>query len=173
MRKIIASLATSADGFIARPDGDVAWLDRPQPRGNYGMGAFMKSVDTIVMGRATYDVGKKLGPIVWPGIKTIILSRSLAPDAAEGAVIESGSAPSLVKQWRRKKGKDIWLMGGAVVFGEFLDAGVLDELTIHVVPVLIGSGIPLLAPKRRATELELLSSRKFSDGSVQLRYAVK
>lgn len=173
MRKIIAYLATSADGFIARPDGDVAWLDRPRPRGNYGMGAFMKSVDTLVMGRATYDVGKKLGPIALPGMKTIILSRSLAPEGENGAVVESGDASDLAARWRAQEGKDIWLMGGAVVFGEFLDAGVLDELIIHVVPVLIGAGIPLLDPKPRTTELKLLSSRKFPDGVVQLRYSVR
>ena len=56
MRKIIAYLATSADGFIARPDGDVGWLDRPRPPGNYGMGAFIRSVDTVVMGRTTFDL---------------------------------------------------------------------------------------------------------------------
>src|SRR2546425_5707653 len=60
-RKIIVSIATSADGFIARPDGDVAWLDRPHPKGNYGMSAFFKSIDTILWGYKTYAKGLEMG----------------------------------------------------------------------------------------------------------------
>ncbi len=173
MRKIIAYLATSVDGFIARPNGDVDWLDRPRPPGNYGMSAFMRSVDTKVMGRATYDVGKKLGPPPRTSSKSIILSRTLAPNSVEGYVVEKGDVRSLANRWRKESGKDIWLMGGAHVFGEFLDAGELDELIIHVVPVLIGTGIPLLDSKRRTSQLELVSTKKFSDGVVRLQYAVK
>jgi dihydrofolate reductase len=173
MRKIIAYLATSVDGFIARPDGDVAWLDRPRPRGNYGMAEFIRSVDTIVMGRTTYEVGRKLGQAVWPGKRNIILSRTLMPGAVEGAIIESGNVRDLAQRWRAEEGGDIWLMGGAVVFGEFLDADALDELIIHVVPVLIGDGIPLLDPGRRTNELKLKSTKKYSDGVVRLHYSIE
>jgi dihydrofolate reductase len=173
MRKIIAYLATSVDGFIARPNGDVDWLDRPRPPGNYGMGAFIRSIDTVVMGRGTYDIGKKLGAPPRLGTKNIILSRSLAPDSVKDAVVEKGDARVLGDRWRKEQGRDIWLMGGAKVFGEFLDAGALDDLIIHVVPVLIGTGIPLLDAKRRTSQLELLSTKKFSDGVVRLHYAPK
>jgi dihydrofolate reductase len=172
MRKIIAYLATSVDGFIARPDGGVDWLDRPHPPGNYGMAAFVRSIDTVVMGRATYDVGKKLGAPLWTGAKNIILSRTLTSDAVKGAAVESGDVRKLAGKWRNEAGRDIWLMGGAKVFGEFLDAGVLDELIIHVVPVFIGTGIPLLDPKRRTSPLQLVSTKKFSDGVVRLHYTV-
>ena len=173
MRKIIASLAMSLDGFIARPNGDVDWLDRPMPKGNYGLGKFFKSIDMIVMGRGTYDIGKKLGGPLFMFPTTVILSRSLARDAVPGAIIEKGSARKLADRWRKQDGKNIWLMGGAKVFGQFLDAGELDELDIAVIPVLIGKGIPLLDPKRRTSKLELLSSEKFSDGVVRLQYAAK
>lgn len=173
MRKIIAYLATSVDGFIARPDGSVDWLDRPRPRGNYGMGAFIHSIDTVVMGRATYDVGKKLGAPIWSGAKNIILSRTLAPETVKDAIVEKGDVRRLADRWRKEDGRDIWLMGGAKVFGEFLDAGALDELIIHMVPVLIGAGIPLFDPKRRTSPLELVSTKKFSDGVVRLHYATK
>ena len=62
-RKIIVSIATSVDGYIARPDGDVGWLDRPRPKGSYGMGAFFKSIDTILWGRKTYSKGIEMGGI--------------------------------------------------------------------------------------------------------------
>jgi len=170
MRKIIAELAMSVDGFIARPNGDVDWLDRPMPKGNYGMDDFFKSVDMIVMGRATYDVGKKLGGPLFMFPTTVILSRSLAPDAEPKAIIEKGNARKLAERWRKQPGKNIWVMGGADVFGQFLDAGVLDELRIAVIPVVIGTGIPLFDPKRRTTQLELISTKKFSDGVVRLNY---
>jgi dihydrofolate reductase len=173
MRKIIAYLATSADGFIARPDGDVGWLDRPRPPGNYGMGAFLRSVDTVVMGRTTFDFGVKFGQGVWPGKRTIVLSRTMPIDSVEGAVVESGDVGKLAERLRAEVGKDIWVMGGAMVFGAFLDAGALDELIIHVVPVLIGEGISLLDPKARTSALALKSTRKFSDGVVRLHYVVK
>ena len=171
MRKIIAELAMSVDGFIARPNGDVDWLERPSPKGFYGMEEFFKTIDMMVMGRRTYDIGKKLGGPLFMFPTTVILSRSLAPDAVPGAVIEKGTPRKLAERWRKQKGKNIWLMGGAEVFGQFLDAGVLDELSIAVIPVLIGTGIPLLDAKRRTHELKLKSTEKYSDGVVRLRYA--
>ena len=74
MRKIIYYVATSADGYIARPDGAVEWLDRPMPKGSYGMGAFYKSVDTVLMGRETYEVGRRFGQEGHPGKKTYVFT---------------------------------------------------------------------------------------------------
>jgi dihydrofolate reductase len=170
VRKIIASLAMSVDGFIARPNGDVDWLERPSPKGFYGMEDFFKTIDMMVMGRGTYEVGKKLGGPLFMFPTTVILSRSLAPDAVPGAIIDKGTPRKLAEQWRKQKGKNIWLMGGAKAFGQFLDAGALDELHIALIPVLIGTGIPLLDSKRRTNELKLMSSQKFSDGVVMLKY---
>src|ERR1043165_2260242 len=76
MRKIIYYVATSADGYIARPDGGVEWLDRPRPKGNYGMGAFFKSVDVVLMGRETYEVGRRFGMEGHPGKKNYVFTRS-------------------------------------------------------------------------------------------------
>jgi dihydrofolate reductase len=169
-RQIIAYLATSADGFIARPDGDVAWMNRPRPEGDYGMPAFLRSIDTIVMGRKTWEIGQQLGGAFIDGKRNIVLSRSLPPYAAPGGTVESTDPPELAARLREEKGKNVWLMGGAEIFGEFLAAGAIDQLIIHVVPVLIGTGIPLLSPAPRTTELKLKSSRRFSDGVVRLHY---
>ena len=80
-RKIIVSIATSADGYIARPDGDVAWLDRPRPKGNYGMPAFFKSIDTILWGYKTYAKGLEMKGMkaagFGPQIKNYVFSRHL------------------------------------------------------------------------------------------------
>jgi dihydrofolate reductase len=172
VKKIIAYLATSADGFIARPDGDVAWLDRPRPADEYGMPAFLKSVDTVVMGRVTWQTGQQLGGALIEGKKNIVLSRTLPSFGIPGATVEKTTPDALAARLRDEKGKNVWVMGGATVFGEFLDAGVLDEIVIHVVPVLIGAGIPLLDATPRQTELKLKSTRRFSDGVVRLHYEI-
>lgn len=173
MRKIIAYLATSADGFIARPNGDVAWLDRPRPPDEYGMPGFLGSVDTIIMGRGTWETGQRLGGALAEGKRNIVLSRTMPSYAIPGATVENVGAGDLAERLRGEKGKNVWLMGGAEVFGSFLSAGAIDELIIHVVPVLIGTGIPLLDATPRKVELELKSTRKFSDGVVRLHYLIE
>ena len=172
MKKIIAYLATSADGFIARPDGDVSWLDRPRPENEYGMPAFLRSVDTVIMGRATFEQGQKLGGALTEGKRNIVLSRSLPPYGIPGASVESGAPLDVANRVRQEKGRNVWLMGGAHVFGSFLSAGALDEIILHIVPVLIGSGIPLLDGVPRQVELKLRSTRRFSDGVVRIHYEV-
>ena len=172
MRKTIAYLATSADGYIARPNGSVDWLDRKPPLGGYGMPRFYRSVDTVIMGRKTWEIGRRLGQPLYPGKINYVLSRTRRRSAVEGIALLRGSVRRIAADLRQVAGRDIWLVGGAEVFGAFLDAGELDQLIVHVVPVLIGAGIPLLAPRRREVPLRLLSSRRFSDGVVRLQYVM-
>ena len=80
---------------------------------------------------------------------------------------------NLQAKLRARKGKNIWMMGGASIIASFLDAGAIDEFSIHVIPVMIGEGIPLVAPRHRNVLLELISTRSFSDGVVRLNYAVR
>lgn len=172
MRKLIAYLATSADGFIARPDGDVAWLDRPRPADDYGMSTFLRTVDTVVMGRLTWEAGQKLGGAVVEGKRNIVLSRTLPSYGCPGATVENVDPAAFAEKLRSEKGRNVWLMGGADVFGSFLAVGALDELIIHVVPVLIGTGITLLDAAPRQAELTLKSTRRFPDGVVRLHYEI-
>ena len=175
-RKIIVWIATSADGYIARPDGGVDWLDRPRPKGFYGMGAFFESIDTILWGRKTYDVALKFtgGKGVGYGSRSKNYVFSRRPPKSHTADVEFVREPikSFAKRLRATPGKDVWMMGGGELIGSFLDAGEIDELVIHVVPTFIGEGIPLLAPRHRLVPLRLLSSRSFPDGVVKLHYAV-
>ena len=174
-RKIIAYIATSADGYIARPDGDVAWLDRPRTAGDYGMGTFFRSIDTILWGRKTYEFGLKHGGTgAFPSkIRNYVFSHR-PPQAAAAPNVEFVNEPigPFAKRLRAEAGKDIWMMGGAGLIGSFLDEGEMDEFSIHVIPVFIGEGIPLIAPRHRLVPLALLSSRRFSDGVVHLNYRV-
>jgi dihydrofolate reductase len=179
-RKIIVYIAVSADGFIARPDGSFDWLERPRPKGNYGMGAFYKSIDTILWGRKTCDMALDFqkkgvsGSAFDPRVKNYVFTRSL-PQSAAPAGVEFVNEPikAFATRLREKKGKDIWMMGGAGIIGSFLDEGEIDEFMISVIPIFIGEGISLIAPGRRTVRLKLISCTKFTDGVVKLHYAVR
>ncbi len=172
MRKIIYYVATSADGYIARPDGDVSWLERLRPKGNYGMAAFFRSVDTVLMGRGTYEVALSFGHGSHPGKKNYVFSRARRRGRAPGVEFVGGDVGDFARRLRGSKGKNVWLLGGGGLAASFLDAGQLDELIVHVVPVLIGEGIPLIRPRHRHVPLSLLSSRAYPDGVVRLHYSV-
>jgi dihydrofolate reductase len=172
MRKIIVYIATSADGFIARPDGDVAWLERPRPKGNYGMAEFYRSVDTVLMGRKTYDMALKFGQTSYPGKLNYIFSRTPRRSEVVNVKFVMEDIAGFAKHLHGTRGKNIWLVGGAGLTAAFLDAGQVDEFIIHVIPVLIGEGIPLLAPRHRAIPLRLLSTRSYPDGVVRLHYRI-
>jgi dihydrofolate reductase len=173
-RKIIVYVATSADGYIARPDGSVDWLDRPMPKGAYGMTAFARSIDTILWGRKTYDFAAKMGGVgAYGKVKHYAFSRRPPSDPLPGVDFVSESIPEFVGKLQAVRGKNIWMMGGAEIIASFLDVGAIDEFSIHVIPVMIGEGIPLVAPRHRNIPLELISARSFPDGVVHLNYSVR
>jgi len=177
-RKVIVHIGTSADGYIARPDGDLEWLtSRPKPEGFYGMSAFMRSVDTKLLGRKTYEVSLRMGATfdAKKG-RTIVFSRHAPPappaEARSGVEFVSGAIGPFVSRLREQPGKDIWLMGGGELIASFLDEQAIDEFVVTVAPVFIGDGIPLIARRHRHVPLDLKSVERFEDGVVQLHYHV-
>jgi dihydrofolate reductase len=175
-RKVIVHIAASADGYIARSDHDLEWLtSRPAPKGFYGMNEFMKSIDTMLVGRKTYEVSLTLGGKFDPSSRTIVFSRQAPPpDVPAGVEFTNDDAiGAFVSRLREQPGKDIWLMGGGELIASFLDANAIDEFVISVVPVFIGDGIPLIARRHRQAQLELQSVERFDDGLVQLHYRVQ
>jgi dihydrofolate reductase len=144
------------------------------------MGAFYKSIDTILWGRKTYDMAfdfqKKgvTGSALDTRVKNYVFTRSLLQSAAPvGVELVNEPIKAFAARLREKKGKDIWMMGGAGIIASFLDEGEIDEFMIHVIPKFIGEGIPLIAPSRRTVPLKLISCTKFTDGVVKLNYAVR
>ena len=174
-RRVIVHIATSADGYIARSDGDLEWLtSRPAPKGFYGMNAFMRSVDTKVLGRKTYEVSLRMGAKFDSQSRTIVFSRHPPPaDAPSGVEFVNDAIGPFVSRLREQPGKDIWLMGGGEIIASFLDAQAIDEFVISVVPVFIGDGIPLIARRHRHVPLDLDSIDRFEDGVVQTHYRVQ
>ena len=135
-RKIIVTIATSADGFIARKDGAVDWLDRPRPKGeDYGMGKFFKSIDTVIYGRKTYDMAVKFVeegieiPDDGSKIRNYVFSRRRPPKKVlPGFQFVNETIKKFAGCVRGEKGKDIWMMGGGGIIASFLDEDEIDEL---------------------------------------------
>ena len=175
-RKIIVEAATSADGYIARPDGDVTWLPAPSADKNADLGAFAKTIDTILWGRKTYEKGIAMGmKASWfdAGTANYVFSRTLREPLEEGFRLTVEPVKQFAEKCRAAPGRNIWIMGGGELIAAFLDAGEIDEFQICVLPIFIGEGIPLIAARHRLIPLELLSSNSLKDGSVSLHYRIK
>jgi dihydrofolate reductase len=178
-RRIIVYIATSADGYIARPDGDVEWLNRRPRTVDYGMREFYRTIDTILWGRKTYDWllnyyskrGKTKG-LFDTKVANYVFSRKPQKRTVPGVKFISEPVKAFAERLRASPGKHIWMMGGGQLIASFLDAGEIDEFDIHVIPLFIGKGIPLVAPRHRDVPLRLRSSKKYPDGVVRLRYDV-
>ncbi|HXX24045.1 MAG TPA: dihydrofolate reductase family protein [Terriglobia bacterium] len=178
-RKIIVYIATSADGYIARPDGDVEWLNRRPRTLDYGMRAFYRTIDTILWGRKTYDwvlryynEGGTKGGMFDTKLANYVFSKKPPKEETPGVKFVSEPVKAFAQRLRATPGKHIWMMGGGELIASFLDASEIDEFDIHVIPTLIGEGIPLVAPRHRDVPLRLRSARAYPDGVVRLHYEV-
>jgi len=169
MRKVVLGVGISLDGYIARPDGSVDFLFMPK---DYSMAAFFKRIDTAVMGRKTYDVAMKLGggSMSSPGMKSYVFSRLLVAGERGEVTVVSKTPKQFVEELRKKKGKDIWLMGGGELAREFLREDLVDELYLGIVPVLIGEGIAAFPSGFPQREFALAENKTFSQGLIALRY---
>jgi dihydrofolate reductase len=173
-RKIIVHIATSADGYIARPDGDLDWLtSRPAPKGFYGMPEFTRSVDAKIVGRKTFDLSIEMGAHFSADDPHYVFSRRPPPASVPAGVeFVSQSIGAFATRLRSQAGKNIWMMGGGEIIASFLDENAIDEFVITVAPIFIGEGIPLIAPRHREVPLHLRSVTPFPNGVVQVHYDV-
>jgi dihydrofolate reductase len=168
-RKIVAFLATSVDGFIATRNGGVEWCFHDD---DYGLTPFLSTIDAVVLGRRTYDVLRRHGMTAYPGVKNYVFSRRLRRSAVEGVELVRGRAADFARSLRRRRGKHVWLVGGADLIRSFLAAGEVDEFILAVHPVALGSGIPLFKKPPGPVRLKPLRCRPHPTGLVLLRYAV-
>ena len=174
-RKIIVNIAASADGYVARPDGNLDWLtERPAPKGFYGLPEFERSTDAKILGRKTFDRSLQMGARFNTSAVHYVFSRRTPPPSVPASVqFVTESIRAFAKRLRTQAGKDVWMMGGAEIIGSFLDEAAIDEFIMTIVPIFIGEGIPLLAPRHREVALRLLGVQQFPDGVVQLHYNVQ
>jgi dihydrofolate reductase len=169
MRKVVYSVAMSLDGFVAGPDGEADWITM-DPEIDFL--ALFARFDTLLMGRKTYEQAKAMGCEAMPGVTSIVASRTLKPEDCPGATLIGDGLMDRVRELRAGSGKDIWLFGGGVLFRSLLDAGLVDEVGVAVMPVLLGGGVPLLAAGSRA-KLRLTGSKIYKSGIAFLEYAVE
>ena len=166
-RRIVLYLAASLDGFIARRDGGIDWLPALGPE-DYGYAQFLGTVDTVIMGRTTYEQVLTLGPYPYAGKKGYVLStRRHGRD--ENVEYINGDIAEFAAGLRSAPGKDIWLVGGARLAQGFLRARAVDQIILTIVPYLLGDGIALFNGGSERS-LVLMESRTFRDGLAQLRY---
>jgi dihydrofolate reductase len=164
-----AFLAASLDGFVARPGGGLDWLRAVEAPGeDYGFAEFLAAVDTLVVGRGTYDV--VLGFPEWPyaGKRVVVLTHR-PPDRRHGETFASGAPEAIVASLAATGARRVYVDGGATV-SAFLRAGLLDDLTVSVVPVVLGDGIRLFQPPLPERRVALREARAFPSGLVRLRY---
>jgi len=163
-------IATSLDGYIAGPDDDLSWLFTDA---DYGFSSFYDGVDTLIMGRGTYEVVCKFGDWPYKGKKSVVVSRKGDIDpSTPDTKIYSEDLPGLVKLLDSQEAKSVWLVGGGELVRSFLAAGLIDRITVSLHPVLLGKGIPLFPGGFPKTMLLFDSSHAFDSGLVQLNYNV-
>jgi dihydrofolate reductase len=168
MRKIILNLAVSLDGFIEGPNGEYDWCFTDQ---DYGMKKFLENTDTIFFGRKSYDLIQSVDPGAYPDKKKYVFSRSLTGDGDDYTLIKEDYV-NKVKQLKQQPGKDIWMYGGASLTTGFINEGLMDELMLSVHPVILGQGKPLFTDIKNRVHLQLMDTKTFSSGLVQLFYRI-
>lgn len=175
MRKVTFGVANSLDNYIAREDGGVDWLLWGKEAASF-MREFWKTIDTVVMGRKTYEVALGFGKgksNPYPGMKSYVFSRTLKEGESDGVRIVSGDAARFVSDLKKQEGKDICVMGGGLLAKSLFEANLIDEIGFNIHPVLLGSGIPLFHKMKGQIDLELVECRPFKNGCVLVYYRVK
>jgi len=169
MRRLRYEVAMSLDGFIAGPNGEYDWIV-PDPAIDFA--AIWAQFDTVLMGRKTYEVARTLRDTFSGSVsRWIVVSNSMRAAEHPHVEIISGDLLEKVAALKAEPGKDIWLFGGGVLFRTLLDAGLVDSVEISLMPVLLGSGVPVI-PEGQHRKLRLTESKALASGIIRLKYSV-
>ncbi len=173
--KMSVYIATSIDGYIAKKDDGLDWLETfsPPPDNldeDYGFKKFLNQVDALIMGRNTYKIASSANMWPYEGKRVIVLSSTLS-SVCDRAEIYNGDIIHLIKKLYSEGIKNIYVDGGKTI-SQYLNEGLIDELIISIIPVILGSGIPLFNNILHDSWCHLVSSQSYSNGLVQLRYEV-
>lgn len=176
MRKLSLFIATSLDGYIAKPNDDLSFLKAVEKEGeDYGYAAFTTNVDTIILGRKTYDwVQREIGTSHYDNgdREVFVITRTARPDIGRTRFY-TGNLADLMQKLKSTDGKDIYCDGGAEIVNELMKNDLIDEFVISVVPIFLGNGTRLFKDGRPEQKLELVYSNTFDTGLTQLKYRRK
>jgi dihydrofolate reductase len=169
MRQIVYSVAMSLDGYIAGPHGESDWI-LMDPEIDFG--AMFARFDTILLGRKTYEATRTSQGGSMPGIESYVFSRTLRQADCRGVTV-SDDPSRTVSELKKQPGKDIWLFGGGVLFASLLELGLVDRVSVALIPVLLGGGVPLLPNTPSRAALQLIEHQLYAKtGTMSLEYAV-
>jgi dihydrofolate reductase len=174
MRKVMFHVATSLDNYIARKDGAIDWILGGE-EGSSAMTELWQNVDTVVMGRKTYEPVLKSGTAfpTYPGVKNYVFSRTLKESSDANVELIREDAAEFVRKLKTEDGKDIFVLGGGLFAKSLFEAGLIDEVGLNIHPILLGSGTPLFNEMNYQTDLQLLECKTFKNGCVSVAYRVK
>jgi dihydrofolate reductase len=169
-RRVIYSVAMSVDGYIAGPNGEADWIVMDP---DIDFRSMLSRYDTVLMGRKSFEAAKKMGGGgSMPGAKAYVFSRTLQQRDCKGVTVSATPAETIAAI-KAAPGKDLWLFGGGSLFQSLLSLGLVDAVEIGVIPVLLGGGVPLLAPSSSRAHLTLTGHRVYpKTGTVMVEYAV-
>jgi dihydrofolate reductase len=170
MRRVIYRVAASLDGFIAGPNGEIDWIV-PDPAVDFV--SLYAGVDTVLIGRRTYEMTLQPGAPPWPADWRIYVFSQTLDAAQHAGVTVSGNIGATVAALRSEPGRDIWLFGGGGLFASLLAAHVVDQIEVAVMPVLLGGGTPLVSAGTARSRLILTRSNTSASGIVNLQYQVQ
>jgi dihydrofolate reductase len=170
MRRVRYAVAASLDGYIAGPKGEADWIIM-NPEIDFR--ALFEQFDTFLLGRRTFEMMARAGRGETPGMKTFVFSRTLRQQDYPGVTVVAEKSEEIVAALRAEPGKDIWLFGGGSLFRSLLESGLVGTVEVAIVPVLLGGGIPLLAPPARRKKLHLTGHKVYKTGIVSLEYTVQ
>jgi dihydrofolate reductase len=171
MRKVKLFIASSLDCYIAREDGGTDWL---YTDADYGYAKFYDSIDTIIVGRKSYDQSLTFDIYPYKGKKVYVFSRKKERKNNNEQDVEyiDTNIQDFVTSLTQSIGKDIWLLGGGEIVSVLLNAGLVDEIILSIHPIILGTGIPLLRNIQKEVNLKLENSLSFESGLTQLCYKV-
>ena len=174
MRKVTFRVANSLDNYIARKDGAVDWILGGE-EATSAMADFWKTIDTVVIGRKTYEPVLESGTSfpIYPGVKNYVLSRTLQEGPDKNVEIIREDAVEFIRRLKTEEGKEIFVMGGGLLAKSLFEANLIDEVGVNIHPVLLGSGISLFHEMSYQIDLELIKCETFKNGCVSITYQVK
>jgi dihydrofolate reductase len=175
VQKVILYIAASLDGFIARPDGDVSWLDKYNTGGeDYGYRDFYKSVGACIMGSRTYEKALTLDGGIDNQMPTYVVTRRpLGVPAGSDITFYQGNLTKLVETVKAKTGKAIWLVGGGQLAQSFLKERLVNDIILSTIPVILGEGITLFGSMKEEVNFRVIRSESFETGIVQTHYVAQ